>query len=127
MNHAAEHSRADVKVIIVLTLVHFTGDFYASFIHPLLPVFVEKYSLNLTQVGLLTGITRLLAFVVQPSVGYVADRFRTRLFVLGGLTLAIVFIPAPSWRDFLSWLRCRSGWQWPRNWLPGADLWSPAL
>jgi len=76
-----------------LTLVHFTGDFYASFIHPLLPVFVEKYSLTLTQVGLITGISRLLAFVVQPSVGYVADRFRTRLFVLGGPLLTILFIP----------------------------------
>jgi FSR family fosmidomycin resistance protein-like MFS transporter len=54
----------------------------------------------LTQVGLITGITRFLAFVVQPPVGYIADHFRTRAFVLGGPLLAIVFIPlvgiAPS-------------------------------
>jgi FSR family fosmidomycin resistance protein-like MFS transporter len=88
-----EDSGANAKVIFALTLVHFTGDFYASFVSPLLPVFVDKFSLTLTQVGLITGISRLLAFVVQPSVGYVADRSRTRLFVLGGLFLAIVFIP----------------------------------
>ncbi|MCP4666513.1 MAG: MFS transporter [Deltaproteobacteria bacterium] len=93
MNHTADRTKANIKIIFALTLVHFTGDFYASFIHPLLPVFAERYSLTLTQVGLITGISRLLAFVVQPSVGYVADRFRTRLFVLGGLTLAVVFIP----------------------------------
>jgi FSR family fosmidomycin resistance protein-like MFS transporter len=89
-----EHPRSvDVKVIFALTLVHFIGDFYGSFVYPLLPVFVEKFSLTLTQVGLLVGISRLLAFVVQPSVGYIADHYRTRFFVLGGLLLAILFIP----------------------------------
>ena len=83
---------ANKKVIFGLTLVHFTGDFYSSFINPLLPVFVEKYFLTLTQVGLITGISRFLAFIVQPSVGYLADRYRTRFFVLGGPFLAIVFI-----------------------------------
>jgi FSR family fosmidomycin resistance protein-like MFS transporter len=88
-----EHSRnADIKVIFTLTLVHFIGDFYYSFVNPLLPVFVDKFSLTLTQVGLIAGISRLLAFVVQPWVGYFADRFRTRFFVLGGPLLAVIFI-----------------------------------
>ena len=88
-----EHSRnADIKVIFALTLVHFIGDFYYSFVNPLLPVFVDKFSLTLTQVGLIAGISRLLAFVVQPWVGYFADRFRTRFFVLGGPLLAVIFI-----------------------------------
>lgn len=88
-----EQSKADVKVIFTLTLVHFIGDFYTSFINPLLPVFVEKFSLTLTQVGLITGMSRLLAFIVQPPVGYIADHYRTRVFVLGGPLLAIVFFP----------------------------------
>ncbi len=89
-----EHPRtADVKVIFAFFLVHFIGDFYISFVNPLLPVFVEKFSLTLTQVGLMVGISRLLAFVVQPPVGYLADHYRTRFFVLGGPLLAIVFIP----------------------------------
>ncbi|MFH1930846.1 MAG: MFS transporter [Pseudomonadota bacterium] len=95
-----EELKTDIKVIFVLTLVHFVGDFYMSFVTPLLPVFVEKFSLTLTQVGLITGISRFLAFVVQPPVGYIADHYRTRAFVLGGPLLAIAFIPlvglAPS-------------------------------
>jgi FSR family fosmidomycin resistance protein-like MFS transporter len=83
---------ANIKVIFGLTLIHFTGDFYSSFVNPLLPVFVERFFLTLTQVGLITGISRFLSFIVQPSVGYLADRSRTRLFVLGGPFLAIVFI-----------------------------------
>jgi FSR family fosmidomycin resistance protein-like MFS transporter len=83
---------ANVKVIFGLTLVHFTGDFYSSFINPLLPVFVERFSLTLAQVGLIVGISRFMAFIVQPLVGYLADHYRTRSFVLGGPFLAIVFI-----------------------------------
>ena len=93
-------SRVDVKVIFSLTLVHFIGDFYASFVNPLLPLFVERFSLTLTEVGLITGISRILAFIVQPSVGYMADRYQGRLFIFSGLLLAILFIPlvgvAPS-------------------------------
>ena len=80
-------------MIFALTLVHFTGDFYASFVSPLLPLFVDKFMLTMTQVGLITGISRILAFVVQPSVGYFADRYTTRMFFIGGLLLSIVFIP----------------------------------
>jgi FSR family fosmidomycin resistance protein-like MFS transporter len=82
----------DTTVIFALFLVHFIGDFYCAFVSPLLPVFVEKFSLTLAQVGLITGISRLLAFVVQPSVGYLADHYQTRFFLLGGPLLAIVFI-----------------------------------
>jgi FSR family fosmidomycin resistance protein-like MFS transporter len=88
-----DNLRSDTKVIFALALVHFIGDFYSSFINPLMPVFVAKYSLTLAQVGLLAGISRFLAFIVQPTVGYVADHYRTRFFVLGGPFLAIIFIP----------------------------------
>jgi FSR family fosmidomycin resistance protein-like MFS transporter len=93
--------KANSKVIFALSLVHFTGDFYASFLTPLLPLFVDKLGLTLTQVGLLAGISRFLAFVVQPSAGYVADHYHTRVFILGGPLLATVFMPligvAPSY------------------------------
>ena len=96
----SENVKVDAKVIFALSLVHFVGDFYTSFVNPLFPVFVERFSLSLAQVGLIAGVSRLLAFIVQPSVGYLADRYQTRFFVLGGPLLAIVFIPlvgvAPS-------------------------------
>ncbi len=88
-----EHSGStNAKVIFALTLVHFIGDFYYSFVNPLLPVFVDKYSLTLTQVGLIAATSRFLAFIIQPWVGYFADRFRTRFFVLGGPLFAVIFI-----------------------------------
>ena len=50
-------------------------------------------NLSLAQVGIIAGTVRLLAFIVQPSVGYLADRYQTRVFILGGLLLSVVFIP----------------------------------
>jgi MFS transporter, FSR family, fosmidomycin resistance protein len=69
------------------------GDFYNSFIIPLLPLFIDKFSLTLAQAGLITGLSRFLAFVVQPPVGYIADRHPSRYFALGGPLLVMVFIP----------------------------------
>ena len=80
----------DLKIIWALTLVHFTGDFYHSFIGPLLPVLIQKYSLTLTQAGFIAGISRFLAFVVQPPIGYLADRYKTRAFVLGGPLIVVI-------------------------------------
>ncbi|MFZ0451349.1 MAG: MFS transporter [Desulfatiglandaceae bacterium] len=96
----ATETKADTRIIISLSLVHFIGDLYQSFVTPLLPLFVDKFALTLTQVGIITGITRFLAFVVQPSAGYIADHYQTRFFVLGGPLMSILFIPlvgvAPS-------------------------------
>jgi len=86
-------SGVNYKIILVLTLVHFTGDFYSSFLTPLLPAFVDKMSLTLAQVGLITGLVRFLSFIIQPVVGYMADRYETRSFVFAGLFLAFFSIP----------------------------------
>ncbi len=89
----AHRQEANVKIILVLSLIHFAGDFYNSFIIPLLPLFIDKFSLTLAQVGLIIGLSRFLAFVVQPPVGYIADRHPSRFFALGGPLLVMVFIP----------------------------------
>lgn len=81
------------KILIALSLVHFSGDFYSAFVSPLFPVFVDKMGLTLAQVGLLAGISRFLMFIVQPMSGYWADRNPSRKFILVGLLLPIVFIP----------------------------------
>lgn len=82
-----------LKILFILTLIHFIGDFYSSFLNPLFPVFINKLGLTLTQVGVITGTMRLLAFIIQPTVGYFADRYQTRLFIFAGLGLVVTCIP----------------------------------
>ena len=59
----ANRQEANVKIILALTLIHFIGDFYNAFIIPLLPLFIDKFALTLAQAGLVTGLSRFLAFV----------------------------------------------------------------
>jgi FSR family fosmidomycin resistance protein-like MFS transporter len=93
MNAIKPQEGVNYRIVLVLTLVHFTGDFYSSFFTPLLPAFVDKLSLSLAQVGLITGMVRFLSFIIQPAVGYLADRYPGRGFVLFGLFLAFFAIP----------------------------------
>jgi FSR family fosmidomycin resistance protein-like MFS transporter len=88
-----ESAKINKKVIFALFLAHFTGDFFQSFIKPLLPVLADKYFLTLTQIGLITGLSTLMAFLIQPIFGYLADRYRTRIILLTGPLVSTVCIP----------------------------------
>jgi len=93
MTISKSSNNVNYRIIFVLTMIHFTGDFYSSFFTPLLPAFVDKLGLTLAQVGLITGLVRFLSFIVQPVVGYMSDRYETRSFVFIGLFLAFFCIP----------------------------------
>ena len=88
-----DSARMNTKAIFALFLIHFTGDFFQSFVRPLLPVLAGKFALNLTQVGMITGISAFMAFLIQPFFGYLADRSRTRTILLIGSLVGPVCIP----------------------------------
>jgi FSR family fosmidomycin resistance protein-like MFS transporter len=90
---AESDSKASWKILIALSLVHFSGDFYSSFMSPLFPVFVDQMGLSLAQVGVIAGVSRFLMFIVQPLSGYWADRHPSRNFILIGLLMPVIFIP----------------------------------
>ncbi len=81
------------KAIFALFLIHFTGDFFFSFVMPLLPVLADKFTLNLTQVGLITGVSTIMGLLIQPVFGYMADHFKTRGILLFGSLMGMVCIP----------------------------------
>lgn len=67
----------------VLTIAsgHFVHDTYSAFLPTLLPLLIEKLSLSLTQAGTVSAITQLPA-VLNPFIGYLADRISLRYFVI---------------------------------------------
>ena len=81
------------KAIFALFLIHFIGDFFQSFIRPLLPVLANKFALSLAQVGLITGVATFMAFLIQPIFGYLADRYKTRMILLIGSFAGVICIP----------------------------------
>ncbi len=86
-------SQINKKAIFAIFLIHFIGDFFQSFIRPLLPVMANKFDLSLAQVGLITGIATFMAFLIQPIFGYLADRYKTRVILLVGSFAGAICIP----------------------------------
>jgi len=88
-----ESSGINKKAIFALFLAHFTGDFFQSFIRPLLPVLADKFALTLTQVGLITSVIMFVGFFLQPVFGVLADRYRPRVILLVGVLFGAVAVP----------------------------------
>ena len=98
---AAPKSTPTFQKALVLPVVvgHFIHDVYTSFFAPLLPLLIEKYSLSLTQAGLLQVFMQFPA-VLNPVFGFLADRGSGRYFVIlapaitGTLMSLIGFAPS---------------------------------
>ncbi len=67
--------------VILLSVCHFIHDVYSSFLAPLLPYIIEKFSLSLTQAGFLNTVMQLPA-LMNPYIGKLADRMSFRYFII---------------------------------------------
>ncbi|MBI2940169.1 MAG: MFS transporter [Chloroflexi bacterium] len=88
------------RTLSLLTACHTVNDFYGLAMPPLLPALIAAFSLSYTQAGVVPFVATLVSAVLQPTLGYVADRrrWRRRLMILGflGFALAMVWIGATS-------------------------------
>ena len=67
--------------VLALSVCHFIHDIYSSFLSPLLPLLIEKLSLNLTQAGLTSTVLQLPS-LLNPLLGTLADRISVRYFII---------------------------------------------
>lgn len=67
--------------VLMLSLCHFVHDVYSSFLSPLLPLLIEKFSLSLTRAGFLSTVMQLPA-LLNPFIGVWADRISVRWFII---------------------------------------------
>lgn len=76
--------------VLLISVCHLIHDMYSSFLSPLLPLLIEKLSINLTQAGLLGTVVQIPS-LVNPLIGRWADRGdRARLFIILGPLLTAV-------------------------------------
>jgi FSR family fosmidomycin resistance protein-like MFS transporter len=72
-----------------ISAAHLLHDIYSSFLAPLIPLLIEKLSINFFLVGLLTVIQRS-ASLFNPFIGLLVDKKELRYFII--LTPAITAI-----------------------------------
>jgi len=86
---ASKNSGFQSGNVILISLAHLVHDIYSSFFAPILPLLIEKLSLNYTMVGLLSLVQRLPS-LLNPFMGLLADRIALRYLVI--ITPAITAI-----------------------------------
>jgi FSR family fosmidomycin resistance protein-like MFS transporter len=78
-------------VAAVIAVSHGVIDAYAAFLHPLLPRIMEKLGLSITLAAALSMSLFIAVSVLQPPLGYLADRYGRRPYAVAGPLLAGVF------------------------------------
>lgn len=66
--------------VITISIAHCIHDIYSSFLAPLLPLLIEKFSISRTLAGALSMIQQLPA-LLNPLVGIIADKICIRIFI----------------------------------------------
>ncbi len=69
-----------------------TTDIYASFIVGMIPILTVKFGLSLFLVSVLTSVNFIAANLSQPIIGFLADKYKIKYFLILGPLFASVFI-----------------------------------
>lgn len=93
-------ARGAVAVAGTVALLHGLNDAYAAFLHPLLPRIMARLGLSIALAATLAMTLSLAASLVQPVMGWLADRYGRRAFVvlgpaLSGVSLSLIGV-APT-------------------------------
>jgi MFS transporter, FSR family, fosmidomycin resistance protein len=75
---AVPSTRERRNALIALTLLHTINDFYGLLLPPLLPALRAAFDLSYTQAGAIPFVSTGVSALLQPTLGYVADRRRSR-------------------------------------------------
>ena len=76
-----ESAQFQTDRVVTISAGHAVHDTYTAFLPPLLPAFIESLSLTNAEAGLLTVFNQA-ASLLQPFIGYVADRVSLRYLVI---------------------------------------------
>jgi len=79
-------------VALVVALAHALNDAYAAFIPPLLPRIMDRLGLSIALAAMLAMTFSISSSLLQPLLGYLADRYGRRAFLVAGPLLSGVFI-----------------------------------
>ncbi|MEE9431472.1 MAG: MFS transporter [Melioribacteraceae bacterium] len=75
--------------ILLISFAHFIHDVYSSFLAPILPLLIEKFSMSYTLAGLLT-IAQRLPSLFNPFIGLMADKISLKYFVILSPSITVI-------------------------------------
>lgn len=90
--NAAPKTVSATRIALVVAVAHAINDAYASVVPPLLPRIMDRLGLSIALAATLAMTFSIAASLLQPVVGYLADRFGRRLFIVAGPLVSGVFV-----------------------------------
>ena len=108
-NKEDNNKKHSVGKTLIFTVSHLVNDTYPNLYPVLLPTLMAQLSFNTAAASLISTVSALSAQLLQPFMGYWADRAGGRKFVVGGLTIgsilaSLAFGWAPSYVALLALL-----------------------
>lgn len=80
------------RVALVVALAHGLNDAYAAFLSPLLPRIMDRLGISIALAATLAMTFSIAASLLQPALGYLADRYGRKAFLVAGPLVTGVFI-----------------------------------
>lgn len=84
--------RAAARVALVVALAHGLNDAYAAFVPPLLPRIMDRLGLSIAMAATLAMAFSIASSLFQPLLGWMADRYGRRAFVVAGPLITGFFV-----------------------------------
>ena len=75
--------------VVVISFAHLVHDVYSSFLAPLLPLLIEKFSIGYTVAGLFSILQRLPS-LLNPLFGVIAERLSPRRLLVGATLVTTI-------------------------------------
>ncbi|MBC8343156.1 MAG: MFS transporter [Bacteroidetes bacterium] len=76
-----ENKKFQLANVVLVAFSHLLHDIYSSFLSPVLPLLISKFSLSYTYAGLL-GSMQALPALLNPVIGSFADKIKMRYMVI---------------------------------------------
>ena len=86
---AKSGNKFNTAKVVSVSIAHHIHDIYSSFLAPILPVLMEKFSISYALAGLLNVIQRIPS-LSNPFIGMIADKMSVRYFIIFAPALTAV-------------------------------------
>lgn len=74
MQELSKKEKTVLSILVALSFSHMLNDMIQSLLPAVYPILKREYSLNFTQIGIITLTYQLTASILQPFIGFVTDR-----------------------------------------------------
>jgi FSR family fosmidomycin resistance protein-like MFS transporter len=86
-----KHTPSNITKTGIFTLAHLANDIYPNLYPVLLPMLMLQLHFSIAAAALISTVSSLTSQLLQPVMGYYADKIGGRRFIVGGLILGSVF------------------------------------